>query len=345
MNTIKKLISQLLFFLIVFSTISNFLTYTYCVEEYTGEIEHLVVSGIISYPSVFSNAKNSTILEEENITSNEFSKILKSLYKNDYILVKPSECFEIKNNIIERKSLFIPKGKKPLILSIDNISYGKVGQVNKLILNEDGKVFSYTSKRSINERIHNDKEFITILEEFIDEHKDFSHNNAKGLILVSGNKGMFGYKTQKTNANSKYQVKKCAEIISTLKNNGWEFCAKNYNENKLNSNNMDFASGINKWNNNVKTIIGNTIFYSFSENYELVEDLGYKSNLLINCGFKVFLNENFETKTYTDQKFSNALIMNVKKINGVALRKHRNEFLNMFDSEIIYDRLNRKIPF
>ena len=330
--------------LILVSTSVNCFDITYCFEEYNGEIEHLVIGGIISYPSIFSSEKDSTLLEEENITPSEFLKILKALHRNNYVLVKISDCFELNSEKPCRKSLLLPKGKRPVILSIQNVVYGKTGHVNRLIV-DDGIISSYTSKRSINERIHRDKEFITILENYVSKHPDFSINNAKGLIMISGSEGMFGYKTQKTNANSKYQTKKCSQVISTLKTNGWEFCALNYDKKDLSANNLDFASGINKWNNIVKPLIGSTPIYYFGEDYTQISDIKYKSELLSNCGFRLLINDNFETKTYTDNVFPNSLIINSKKINGATLRKHRNEFLNMFDSEVLYDRLNRKIPF
>ena len=333
-----------LILLICFSINTN---HTFCLQTYTGEIEHLNINGILSFPSVLSENNYLTKeLESKYITPSEFKKILASLNANNYILIKLSDCYEQTSNGIVKKNIILPKGKKPVILSINDVEYGKSGMVNKLIIQEDNTISSYTSKRSINDRIHNDKEFITILNEFVTKHPGFSHNNAKGLICVSGSNGILGYKTQKSNANSKFQIKNCIEVVNALKDTGWEFCAKSYNKQSLSSSNLDYASALNTWNNNVKNIIGSTNCFYLDDSLADKTEIDYKCELLLNNNFNLILNSSFENSFEFDTNFNNnALVMNVKKISGETLKSHRSSFLNMFDSEILYDRLNRNISF
>ena len=50
-----------------------------------------------------------------------------------------------------------------------------------------------------------------ILENFIKDHPDFSHNSSKGIIFLSGENGILGYNTNHNNASSKYEAKRVSE--------------------------------------------------------------------------------------------------------------------------------------
>ena len=57
------------------------------------------------------------------ITADEFKRSLNELYKHHYILINPHEAYDLKGKTVTRKELKLPKGKKPLILSIDDMNY------------------------------------------------------------------------------------------------------------------------------------------------------------------------------------------------------------------------------
>ncbi len=332
-NKIRNFIICLIFLIFFVGNIS-IIKNTFCATD----VEILVFNGILSYPSVLNNERNSTTLDESYITPTEFLKILKSLYISNYIAVKLSD-------VVQPQRLQLPAGKKPVVLAIHNVTYGQVGEVNKLIIERNNKIASYTSKRSINKRINYDKEFVTILEDFISSHPDFSYKGAKGTIIITGNKGIFGYKTQKSNANSKFQIKKCAEVLEYLTNEGWEFCATSYIGEGCNSTNLEFASSLNKWLTNVKPLLPATPFYYLHDNINNQSEFDYKSELLYNSDFKYILNSDMSKGEFSSPLFPKGRIFSTKKICGDTLRNNRIDFLDMFDSEILYDRLNRSVPF
>ena len=138
------------------------------------------------------------------------------------------------------------------------------GCVDKLILDRNDKLSTYTPKRAINDRIHQDNDFITILENFVDTHPSFSFNNAKAIIVVDGSKGILGYNTQKTNATSKYEIKKAMEIINYLKNNGYTFASESYNS-SIHAPSINFANGLNTWKNEIVPILGDTNIFFLNE--------------------------------------------------------------------------------
>ena len=58
------------------------------------------------------------------ITRDEFQKILPELYKNNFILIDITSLYDIdQNGLIIKKDIYLSKGKKPLIISLDDLSY------------------------------------------------------------------------------------------------------------------------------------------------------------------------------------------------------------------------------
>ncbi len=135
------------------------------------------------------------------VTTDEFSAILESLYTKGYILIDIHSIAGMVTDdrgttSMEEKTLKIPEGKKPIVLSQDNLNYASVkngdGIATKLVLDEEGNVKAqYTDSEGHD--VAGDYDFIPILETFIKEHPDFSFRGAKGIVSVSGSDGVFGY--------------------------------------------------------------------------------------------------------------------------------------------------------
>jgi hypothetical protein len=97
-----------------------------------------------------------------------------------------------------RNTLMIPEGKKPLILSYDDVNYYNYmienGFPYKLVI-KDGELWSYGLDPDGNEVYSQDLDAITILDKFVKEHPDFSLNGAKGCLCLTGYEGILGYRT------------------------------------------------------------------------------------------------------------------------------------------------------
>jgi len=92
-----------------------------------------------------------------------------------------------------------PPGKKPIIISIDDLNYYDYmienGNVFRLILDENGDIATYSVSPKGEAVISYDNEIIPILDNFIKEHEDFSLQGAKGIIGLTGYQGILGYRT------------------------------------------------------------------------------------------------------------------------------------------------------
>jgi len=315
--------------------------------EYLGDIEHITFNTLISFPEKALNPNNnySNTYDSEKLTINEFKAILNELYKNNYIIVDIFDIVSNEENIYKKK-LMLPQNKKPLIISIDNVSYKSnyqnLGEIDKIIIDRNNNIATYTTKKSIQDRIQYDNEFVVILEKFIKEHPDFSHNNAKGIIFLTGENGILGYNTNHKNASHKYESKRVSEVIKKLKQLGWRFGCNNYSyKNEDSKSDLDFAKELSLWNKEVKSIIGETILYAHPYG-NISNNNTTKHELLLANNYKIFFKNSF----VNELKFlGNICTMNRKEINGHTLRNHSNELSHLFDCEKVYDHTNRQVAY
>jgi len=315
---------------------------------YNGDIEVLSFKPLISYPqSVFANKNSSsTRLDENHITIDEFSKILLSLYEKNYILISPNLLLTTNNKTLEKQQLHIPYNKRPLILILEDVEYNSKtnGCVDRLLIDRNDQLSTYTPKRAINDRIHTNNDFITILENFVMSHPSFSHNGAKALIVVDGSNGIFGYNTQRINATSKYEIKKAIEVINYLKHNGYTFASSGYNT-TINDPIVTFASGINSWQTDIAPIVGNSnIFYLNNSVKNLNENFSEHFKILNNFNYSIYIGIEIPS-TFEFNSLLNGFYLTTKQINGKTLRYSKDSLSHLFDCEKIYDHINRTIPY
>lgn len=314
--------------------------------EYNEDIEILSFETLMSFPEKALNENNSynTIYDENKITTFEFENILSQLYENNYILIDIFEIIDTKK--MTQKKLFLPQNKKPIIFIFNNVSYKSnyqnLGQIDKIIIDRNNTLASYTTKKSIQDRIQYNNEFMLILENFINSHKDFSFNNARGIMFFSGENGILGYNTNSKNTSSKYEKKRVTEVIKKLKNLGWKFGANNYTFGDENlKNNLEFAKDLSLWNSEIKSTIGETNLYSFSNKISS-NFSDEKMELLIKNGFNIF----FENSDKNLIKFcQNICYISSKKVSGNSLRNTPHIFENLFNSSTVYDHNFRPLKY
>lgn len=313
--------------------------------EYTGLIEHLTFDTLMAFPekALSPNNNYSAIYDETKLTITEFQNILNELYKNNYVLINIYDIIDKQTK--EKKPLFLPKNKKPIVLSFNNVTYKSnyqnLGEIDKIIVDRNNNIATYTTKKSIQDRVQYDNEFVVILENFIKDHPDFSHNNAKGIIFLSGENGILGYNTNHKNASSKYEAKRVSEVIHKLKNLGWIFGSHNYTYTDENvKTDIEFAKDLSLWNKEIKPIIGECELYAYPLGIEINNNT--KKELLIANGFNIFFSNGNESKL---EIYGDLYYVTRRVINGKNLRENSNSFEHLFSCEKVYDHNNRTISF
>ena len=323
-------------------------------EKYSGPVEHLFTHCLIAYPELANSSHLAKDYKRDCITSKEFENLLNELYNNDFALVDINSVYEIKDGKAIKKDLFLPKGKKPLILSFDDVVYDqrkqKTGMVDKLAINSSGKIVSETLENwnggSGKVVLSNKHEFVSILDDFALSHPDFSVNGAKGTICLTGFDGILGYRTSSKNKqNRNEEIEKAKAVVNKLKETGWNFACHSFGHYHMKKiSDEKFAEEISLWKKEVEPIIGKTSVYVYPYGeWEISdENLNYtnKHQMLIDNGFKIFCGvgiKNFFGHLPFAKTTNKALFMDRVPIDGYTLNNKKEELKRLFDAnKVIY---------
>lgn len=292
------------------------------------------INKLIAYPNLAfcdDNPKQEE-LDENYMTSKEFQNLLSQLYLNDYILINFSDIVEIYDNVVYKKDLYIPLNKTPVVLIFSGINYfeNEPYFIEKFIVDGKDEIACYNSKQTEKNQISYSADFISILENFIAEHNDFSFNNARGVITFDKNGGILGYNINKTNPNVNQDAITLKKLVAKLKQLGYTFGYGNFEKsyNEIENINDEFLF----FKENIQPIFGNinVYFSAFDKN----KNNWYYSKLN-ELGFKIFIDlniNNFNIK-------NNQVFVSSNQINGKILR-NQPKILNV-DYEKIYEHNSR----
>jgi hypothetical protein len=266
------------------------------------------------------------------------------LYKKHYILVDIRDTFTLKTvggkTLIFKKPLMIPKGTKPIIISIDDMNYydymRKNGNVWRLVLDKDGSVATESVTPQGTRVISHDNEIVPILDSFVAKHPDFSLNGAKGMINLTGYEGVLGYRTNDTHSPH-YAAEKAAalKVIQRLKATGWTFASHGYGH--LADASISYARFVedtNRWMREVEPLIGPTPVYVYPFG-DRVPTGSAKYEYLIHEGFHVLCSVG--PKTYYQWK-PDCMMVDRRHIDGIALHGEKRDLQDLFDANQVIDK-------
>ena len=262
-------------------------------QVYQGDIAHVFYHPVITEPKVaFTQEKNQAKGNFDwMITADEFKRSLNELYKHHYILIDPHEAYDLKGKTVTRKELKLPKGKKPLILSIDDMNYYEYmrghGYADRLVLDQKQHVVSETKDKNGKVTTSETNDIVPILNQFVKDHPDFSLNGQKGVVALTGYNGVLGYRTNELNNKDYLKRKEDAEkVVKAMKRDGWTFASHSWGHiDFANSSYDQIVRDTKRWKNEVEPIIGKTDVFIYphgaqdrgSKAYQyLVRDEGFK---------------------------------------------------------------------
>ncbi|MBP3873584.1 MAG: polysaccharide deacetylase family protein [Lachnospiraceae bacterium] len=326
-----------------------------------GDIPHLCFPTLI-YDTMmaFDGDDKASDYNTTMVTCDEFSAILESLYENGYVLIDIHSIAamvtdERGTSSMEEKTLKLPDGKKPIVLSQDNLNYSTVrngdGIATRLVL-EDGKVKAqYTDSEG--HEVAGDYDFIPILDSFIETHPDFSFRGARGIVSVSGSEGVFGYRissgTDQTasgegsqeqdasvsGSSSQGDDQTVAQIADALRAEGWSIACAGWSHSYMNDMSMEtFASEIDDWLKYVGSLTGEAdiLFYPYGAE---VEYPGDKLNYLLDHGFRYLCGLWGDTDF---RELSDGYMRMTRRfVDGYTLINAPVYFTNFFDSAAVVD--------
>lgn len=325
---------------------------------WTGVVEHLFFHPVIAYPELaFDGDNQANGLDDFMVTVDEYNKILQSVYDKGYVLVDInsvwSEAKEGEETRMVRNTLYLPEGKKPLILSYDDTNYYPYmlenGLTYKLILDENQKIASWGLDPQGNEVVSRDLDAIPILDKFVEEHPDFSPFGAKGCLSLTGYEGILGYRTQTDTkewddakeAGRQKEREAVQPIIAELRRTGWTFGSHTWGHIRLGDGNMTrIEADTQRWLDEVGSLVGETtiLFYPHGERPDGNDwtNTGPAFQFLQSKGFRVFCSVGVESFSFIKKDIS-AVICDRLHPDGTTLRHSRDRYLQFYDAKDIID--------
>ncbi len=328
---------------------------------YDGVVEHLFFHPVVAYPELaFDGDNKSDGIDDWMVTAGEYLKILQSVYDKGYVLVDIADCWSEQTTEsgevrMVKNTLYLPEGKKPLIFSYDDTNYYQYmldnGFTYKLIIGEDGKVWSWGLDPQGNEVVSRDLDAIPILDKFVEEHPDFSPFGAKGCLSVTGYEGLLGYRTQtdrsnqtpEFEANRQKEIEAVKPIVAELKRTGWTFGSHTWGHISLNSRTVDVVTAdMQKWFDEVGSLVGETpvLFYPFGGRLDGddVQQTGPAFQWMQQHGFRIFCSVGIDSWSKSKGDIS-AVICDRLHPDGTTLRsaKSRERYMKFYDAKDIID--------
>lgn len=317
---------------------------------YTGRYYHIFFhSLIIDTGLAFDNKGHSAQGYNEWMTTvSEFQKMLPLLLENDFVLYDITEMVEWDaNGKAQPKEILLPEGKKPLVISIDDVNYYDYmktdGFADRLDVDENGRVVTIVKNADGTEKATYDGDVMPILDSFVLEHPEFSFRGAKGIVAETGYAGAFGYRITDldwfTPEEGEAMLRKVEEIAQALRASGWQISSHSYTHNqywnKLTITMDEMAYDTGRWKNEIEPYVGDTnIFISpFGVHFDpdeeryryLVEEGGFNIYCPVGSGMNAW---------FTDDVF----YMERLNLDGYTMIKHPERISRyFFDPALVLD--------
>lgn len=251
--------------------------------EDISKIPNLAVQMLIAdLPRALANPDYGARFNRNYITTTEFSNMLQQLYDNGYMLISPYDLAAETQGpdgktTLAPAAVYLPADKKPIILTqlgcnyftyiVDSDGDGLPdkdgsGMPYRLALDEKGNLVSQMVDAAGNE-LAGSYDFVTILNDFVAAHPDFSYRGARGVLAVTGYDGLFGYRTDPETAEKisqqfyDAQLAEVKPVIEKLRADGFDIACMSYDYvNYASLSAGDIGRDLERWNQEVLPLLG-----------------------------------------------------------------------------------------
>lgn len=315
-------------------------------SAYEPDIPHLYCQSLIVDPArAFDGDDMQGSYDTSMLTVSEFEQILEALYANDYILI---DIHEIRNeqrdedgNVTYTRAIpQVPDGKKPFVLSIEDVNYYEYmagdGFAAKLVLDENGEVKNFYADAQGNIQVGN-YDVIPIVDEFVRQHPDFSLRGARGVVSVTGYEGVFGYRVNNVESETyREDCESVKNISARLRETGWDIACHTYAHGMVGQDFGldDLKTDTDMWMEEIGVLVGETDIYVYPYGDEVAYP-GEKLDYLQKNGFSLFCGL-WATEDYTEVAGS-YVRQTRRNVDGYSLRNHAESFAGFFDAAKVLD--------
>ena len=296
------------------------------------EVSMLSFHSLIADPArAFDGGSQESYYRDYMVTVSECKGILQELYNKNFILVSIHDLYRSDVNAEQETvympaELYLPEGKKPLVLVQDDLNYAPSmtdgnddgyadqdgdGFASKLLLDANGQP-TCEFITADGQTVQGEYDLVPVVEAFIREHPDFSYQGARGILSLSGKDGIFGYHTTAVweeklgSASYTAEVNGARKVADGLKDLGWEFASHTYEHISYGDSALDvLAADLRQWKKEVESIVGETDLLMYPSGGGLYAYEGPLFNTIYDNGFRLFCNIDTET---TELRFFDAYL-------------------------------------
>ncbi len=297
------------------------------------------------------------------VTTGEFEKILEQLYSNDYVLVDYNDFISITqdengNNVYTAKKMYLPMGKKPLMITETQVNYYQymtdsdgdgnpdkdaAGFASRLLVDENGQLTCELVDSSGN-TVRGNYDLVPILESFIQEHEDFSFGGARAVLAVSGYDGIFGYRIDADGREKgvdyyNQQVTEATKVVNALREKGYILACYTYeNEAYGDYNATEIQADLAKWSSEITPVLGATDVLVYARNSDIGDTYaGAAYEALKSAGFHYYLGF-CKAKSPWAEVGGEYVRQGRQLVTGYSMTYNPDYFQGMFDPLTVLDQ-------
>ena len=337
-----------------------------------GKITHIFFHSLIVDPSLaFDGDEDQNGYHCYMNTIDEFWKMMEIMYERGFVLVTPYQvAYEVESpdgNFFTYGKLRLPEGKKPFIMSQDDVNYYSYmigtgsginetpifadthgdGFANKIVIGEDGYPTCEYMDQNGNVTT-GDYDLVPLLEKFIQLHPDFAYHGARAVLGMTGYEGVFGYRTKPSYeaalGTERYQQEVAAakEVAQCLRDHGWILASHSYGHpsyGNIGDENVKVDSD--KWEATVESIIGEVDIILYPNGSDIAGAEAYdfdnaKFDALYEDGYRYFFN--VDSSVYWSQLGANYYRGGRRNPDGYRMWHQPQKLEDLFNVEDVYDK-------
>lgn len=355
-----------------------------CVPVNIEEVTHIFYHSLVVDPErAFANQDSDHQAQGNNqwmTTIDEFNKITQSMYEKGYVLVN---LHDIAQQTVDENgavhftegTILLPPGKKPYVLSLDDLSYyhsyDNYGFASRMVLDENGKP-KCEYVQADGSTVVGDYDVVPLLDKFLEEHPDGAYRGARGTIALTGYNGILGYRTdisyqtrpadiykdklrwleQHPEFNLEEERAKAKQVADAMKADGWSFASHTWGHLKVASITIEqLQADTVRWKENIEPIVGSTDMIIFAHGEDLGDWRDYDQNnakfqYLKSQGYNFFCN--VDSRQYGVQIRDNYVRQTRRNIDGYRLYQNvigsENNLSDLFNAAEVIDPKRPPVP-
>ena len=253
---------------------------------------------------------------------------------------------------------FLPAGKKPIVMSQDDVCYyeymtdsdgdgkpdkGGDGFASRLLVRDGKLTCEYVDADG--QTRYGSYDLVPLLDDFLEQHPDFSYRGARAIIAVTGYQGAFGYRISsdyKAKLGDEAFAQACRdarEVADALRAEGYTIASHSYGHLTYGDISPERLAGdAQKWNDQIAAVIGETdvLLYPFGSDIAGVEAYkGAKFDTLYGLGFRYFCN--VDSAKHWVQIHDGYVRQGRRNIDGYRMYYQPNLLDDLFDTKTVWD--------